>query len=127
MSNDLNQCNFTGRLVADCEQIFTQSGTSKVSFKIAVNKSWKKDGEKKDFTEFIPIVNWGKLGEAVSAYLTKGKQVRVTGEFKTDQYEKDGEKKYFTHINASEIQLLGSRSESQGEPNNQPSGDQIPF
>ena len=41
MANDLNQCNFTGRLIADCDQSFTPSGASCTKFKIAVNESWK--------------------------------------------------------------------------------------
>jgi len=112
MANDLNCCHFTGRLIADCEQSFTQSGTSCLKFKIAVNKTWKdKSGEKKESAQFVPITAWGKLGESLSSYLLKGKQVRVTGEWETSVYGEENNRKYFTGINAKEIQLLGGKTE----------------
>ena len=111
----LNQCNFTGNLVANCEQSFTPSGVSCIKFTIASNDSWKDKttNELKKHTEYIPVKLWRNDG--IASYLIKGKSVRVTGKYKTDKYEKDGEQKYYTYIEASMfngVELLGGRDSS---------------
>lgn len=107
MANDLNQCNFIGRLGKDPETKYSQGGTAVTRFSIACG--WK--SKDKEGTEWVNVTAFGKLAEICGEYLAKGKQVFVSGRFTTDEYEKDGVKRYSTKIVANEVQFLGSRDE----------------
>ena len=107
MANDLNQCNFIGRLGADPETRYAASGDPVCSFRIAVG--WKT--KEKEGAEWVSITAFGKLAEICGQYLTKGSQVFVSGRMKTDEYEKDGIKRYSTKIVADRMQMLGGRSD----------------
>ena len=111
MANDLNQCTFIGRLGADPETRYTAGGDAVCSIRIACG--WK--GKTSEGTEWIPVTAFGKLAEIMQQYLTKGSQVYISGRFKTDEYEKNGEKRYSTKIIADKMQMLGG-----GQQNNQP-------
>jgi single-strand DNA-binding protein len=112
MANDLNQCQFIGRLGADPETRYTPSGDCVTSFSIAVGSQWKnKDGEKQESTEWVNIVAWRKLGEICAEYLKKGSQVFISGKIKTEKYQdKEGVTKYSTKIVADQMQMLGGKS-----------------
>lgn len=108
MANDLNMCSFIGRLGADPETRFTTSGDPVCSFRIAVG--WK--SKEKEGTEWVSITTFGKLAEICGQYLVKGSQVFVSGRMKTDEYEKDGVKRYSTKIVADRMQMLGGKQTS---------------
>ena len=114
MSNDLNQCQFIGRLGKDCEVRYASSGDAIASFSLAVGSQWKdKSGNKQESTEWVNVTAFGKLGEICSEYLKKGSQVFISGRMKTDKYtDKQGVEKYSTKIIADKMQILGSKAES---------------
>lgn len=116
----LNQCSFIGRLGQDPEIRYTKDGKAVASFSIACSESWKdkQTGEKKESTEWVNISAFGKLAEIIEKYLNKGSQVYVSGKFKTDKYEKDGQTRYNTKIVAKDLVMLGGKSEVNNEPNN---------
>lgn len=104
MSNDLNQCQFIGRLGKEPEMKYLQSGDAVCNFTLAVG--WK--SKDKEGVEWINVTAFGKLGEVCGQYLKKGSQVYVQGRFKTDKYtDKNGVEKYSTKIQADKIQFLG--------------------
>ena len=112
MANDLNQCNFIGRLGKDPEARYLAGGDQVVNFSIAVG--WK--GKDKDGVDWVNIVAFGKLAEICAKYLTKGSQVFISGKFKTDKYQdKDGNDRHSTKIVADNMQMLGGRQDSGGE------------
>jgi single-strand DNA-binding protein len=140
MSNDLNYCSFIGRLGADPVRRFMPNGDPVTSFRIAVG--WK--GKDKEGAEWVSIEAFSKLAEICHEYLRKGSQVFVSGRMKTDEYEKDGIKRYSTKIVADRMQMLGSKGDPQprqdsgqpDEPSGQPASapkaadlddDSIPF
>lgn len=142
MANDLNQCNFIGRLGKPPEVRYSSSGDAITNFSIAIGSQWKdKSGEKQESTEWINCVAFGKLGEIVGQYLVKGSHVYVSGRMKTEKYQgKDGQDRYSTKIIASEMKMLGSKSqeatshEPESKPDNSKAGngfadmdDDIPF
>lgn len=107
MANDHNQCSFIGRLGRDVEIRHAADGTAVANFTIACG--WKtKD---KEGAEWVRIVAFGKLAEICGEYLSKGKQVFVSGRFRTREYEKDGEKRYVSEIVADKMQMLGGRED----------------
>ena len=120
MANDLNCCMFIGRLGADPETRYTPAGDAVCSFRIAVG--WK--SKDKEGAEWVSIVTFKKLAEICGQYLTKGSQVFVSGRFKTEEYEKDGSKRYSVKIVANEMQMLGGKPAQQEDRS--PPADQRP-
>jgi len=81
----------------------------------ALETGWQtykdKDGSKQEKTEWHRVVAFGKLGEICGEYLSKGKQVYVEGKLQTRSWEdKEGNKKYTTEVNVSNMVMLGSGS-----------------
>ena len=120
MANDLNQCNFIGRLGADPETRYMTNGDPACSFRIAVG--WKT--KEKEGAEWVSITAFGKLSEICAQYLTKGSQVFVSGRMKTEEYEKDGIKRYSTKIVADRMQMLGGKSDRSESAPSQPKPQQ---
>ena len=90
-----------GRLGNDAELKSSTKGDSFAAFSVAVSKG--KDGP----TTWFRCSLWGKRGESLSQYLTKGTSVAVVGEFQAREWEKDGKKGTSLEIRVSEIDLLG--------------------
>lgn len=109
MSNDLNRCEFIGRLGKDPEVRFTASGEAICNFSIAVG--WKtKD---KDGTEWVRITSFGKLAGICGDYLKKGSQVFIAGRMTTRKWaNKDGVDQYTTEVVADQMQMLGGKSDA---------------
>jgi len=91
-----------------------ESGKKVARFSLATNEFYKNDkGEKTQTTDWHTVVAWGKTAEIIERYAGKGKEVGVTGKLKSRNYEdNDGIKRYVTEIEAKEILLLGSKSDS---------------
>jgi single-strand DNA-binding protein len=103
----LNSVQLIGRLGRDPEGKFTSTGKQVTHFSLAVTNRWKtKDGETKEYTEWINIEAWGRLGEVCQEYLKKGSLVYLDGRLKTDRYEDQGENKYYTKVVALQMQML---------------------
>lgn len=114
MANDLNQCNFIGRLGRDPETRSFPSGDRVCNVTIAVGSTWKDKatGEKMERTEWVPVVFNGKLAEIAEQYLRKGQLLFVSGEFRTRKWQdKDGNDRYSTEIRAEQMQMLGGKQE----------------
>lgn len=117
MANDLNQCNFIGRLGKDVALRYMPSGAAVANVSIAVGSQWrdKDSGEKKESTEWVNISAYGKLAEIMGEYLKKGSKIFITGKMKTRKWQdNNGNDRYTTDIIASQMQMLDSRSESGG-------------
>jgi len=98
------------------------------SFSIATTERYKdKQGEKKTITEWHNVVTFGKLAEIVEKYVKKGDKLLIEGKIKTDEFEKDGIKRYSTKIIGKEMQMLGSKNKTnvnnENETIKQPQGD----
>lgn len=138
MANDLNQCNFIGRLGRDPEMRTISGDRAVCNFSIACG--WK--GKSAEGTEWVRVVVWGKLAEICGQYLTKGSRVFISGRMQTREWEdKDGNKRYTTEIIANDLQMLDSKAsltqqdgpqehEQQRASSDMPAGDfddDIPF
>lgn len=114
-----------GTLGADPETRYSSNGSAITAIKLATSKEWKDKvtGEKNEHTEWHKVKFFGRLAEIAGKYLKKGSSVYVKGELKTEDYEKDGVKRYFTNIIAGEMQMLGGKPESRTTPTG--NGDQM--
>lgn len=107
MSNDLNQCQFIGRLGKDVEIRYAPDGAEVATFSLACG--WKTSN--KEGVEWVRVTAFGKLASICGTYLKKGKQVFIQGRMQTREYEKDGSKRYVTEIIADQMQMLGSKDD----------------
>lgn len=105
----VNHCTFIGNAGRDPETRQTQGGKSVCNFSIGVTE------RKGDDTLWVNVVCWDKLADVVQKYVTKGKQVYVSGRLQIRKYTtKDGEEKTATEVVASTVQFLGGGSKSAG-------------
>ena len=109
----MNRVNLIGRLTKDPELRFTPgTGMAVSTFTIAIDRR-KANKEGKKEADFIPIVVWGKQGENVANYMSKGRLIGISGRIQTRNYEgKDGIRRYVTEIVADEVQFLDYKNNS---------------
>ncbi|MFA5571277.1 MAG: single-stranded DNA-binding protein [Sphaerochaetaceae bacterium] len=108
MANDTNIVVLVGRLTRDCELKFTSGGTAIGRFSLAVNRLKRSGDQREEEVSFFDIIVWGKQAEALNPYLTKGKQVSISGELRQNRWEQDGQSRSRIEVVANSIQLLGS-------------------
>lgn len=105
----VNKAVILGTLGADPETRYLPSGSAITNIRLATNEEWKdkQTGEKKERVDWHSVVFFGRLAEIAAEYLRKGKQVYIEGQLRTEEYEKDGIKRYATKIYARDMQMLG--------------------
>lgn len=105
----MNKVILIGRLTKDPELRFAAgSGTAVCRFSIAVTRPFKKEE-----TDFINCVAFGKTGETIAQHLIKGKQIAVTGNIRTGSYEaQDGTKRYTTDVAVESFEFIGPKDKN---------------
>lgn len=112
----VNKVILVGHLGKDPELRYTPSGDAVATFSIATSERFKaRDGQMQEKTEWHNIVAWRQLAEICGKLLHKGKQVYVEGKIQTRSYDdRDGNKRYITEIVIDQMQMLGSKGDSEG-------------
>ena len=108
----VNKVILVGNLGADPETRYMPNGDAVANIRLATTESWKDKGtgEKKEITEWHRVVFYRKLAEIVGQYLKKGSSVYLEGRIRTRKWQdKEGQERYTTEIEASEMQMLGGR------------------
>ncbi|MEN8079296.1 single-stranded DNA-binding protein [Clostridioides difficile] len=86
------------------------TGTAVCRFTLAVNRPYKKDE-----TDFINCVAFGKIAETIAQYVLKGRQVAITGSIRTGSYENNaGNKIYTTDVALDGFEFIGNSNNNQG-------------
>jgi len=111
MARGINKVILVGNVGKDPETRYSAGGMAVTTISVATSESWKdkQTGEQKEKTEWHRVKFFGRLAEIAGEYLKKGSQVYVEGSLRTEEYEKDGVKRYSTDIVAAEMQMLGGR------------------
>lgn len=113
----INSVTLVGRLTKDPELRYTPSGVAVARFTLAVNRTFKKEGEQQ--VDFINIVTWRKTAENTANFLRKGSLAGVTGRVQTGSYDgQDGKKVFTVEVVAENVQFLEPKS-----ANNAPNGN----
>lgn len=110
----MNRVVLIGRLVADPEVRYTQSGKAVASYRLAVDRAYKQDGQPE--ADFINCVAWGSNGEFAGKYLAKGMKIAAEGRIHSGSYEKDGVKHYTTDVVVERHEFCESRSSGHAAP-----------
>ena len=109
----LNRIQIIGRLGQDPDARYTPTGKQVVKFSVAISNRWKKDGDVKEYTEWVNIEAWGRLAEICNEYLRKGSLVFIEGRLKTDKYVDDtNTTRYFTKVVVQQMQMLDKREDT---------------
>ena len=108
----INRVVLTGRLTRDLELRRTQSGTSVVSFTLAVDRNFRREGQPD--ADFINCVAWNRQAETMAQYLHRGSLIGVDGRLQTRNYEnQQGQRVYVTEVVVDNFTFLESRAQSQ--------------
>lgn len=121
----MNHVTLAGRLAADAELRYTQTGKSVARFRVCVNEKISPDRE---ITEYITVQSW-RNAEEIGA-LMKGDKVHVEGRFKTDSYEKNGQKVYTSYVLATSVTVPIAGKPVEGNYDAftaSPGNEEIPF
>ena len=112
MAANINRVVLVGNLTRDPELRHTPSGMAVCSLRIAVNTR-RKDSTSGQWTEkpnYFDITVWGRQGENVAQYLSKGRPVAVDGRLNWREWQdQGGNKRQSVDIIADSVQFLGSR------------------
>ncbi|MDU3723917.1 MAG: single-stranded DNA-binding protein, partial [Clostridium celatum] len=80
---------------------------------LVVNRPYKKDE-----TDFIKCVAFGKIAETIAQYVLKGRQVAITGSIRTGSYENNaGNKIYTTDVVLDGFEFIGNSNSSNNQGN----------
>ena len=123
-----NKTILMGNLTRDPEIRSLPSGATVTNFGLAVNETWtdKASGEKREEVCFVDVDAWGRQGEVVLEYFSKGKPILIEGKLKFRTWEADDGGKRSKHsVTLDRFSFVGSRDDSNGASSDE-MGD-IPF
>lgn len=112
----MNICSIIGNLTADVQ--LKDVGENKVAdFSIAVNEVYyNASKEKVENVHYFQCVAWGKLGENIAKFFTKGQKIALTATLKQDRWEKEGEKRSIVKLNVTGFYFCGDKKGASDAP-----------
>lgn len=101
----MNKVILIGRLTKDPDLRFgAANGNAVVRFTVAVTRAMKRDE-----ADFINCIAFGKMGETIAQYFTKGKQIAISGNIRTGSYDaKNGTKRYTTDVVVETFEFINN-------------------
>lgn len=129
-----NKAILMGRITSAPEVKQTANGTSVVNVSLAVDRGFGEDKK----TDFIPVVFFGKIADAIGKYTNKGSSILVSGQLQTNSYEdKAGNKRTTFEVFATEFAFCEAKASGSANPSAEsqsgstaklePVGDDLPF
>lgn len=115
----MNKVILMGRLTHDPEVYTTAKGNTIARFNLAIDRSYKSDGQ--PTADFPSIVAFNKTAEFVEKYIHKGMKIALEGRLQTGSYEKGGVKHYTTDVVADSVEFAESKK---ADNTQQESGDE---
>ena len=115
---NLNKVMLIGNLTRDPELRVTPKGTAICTFSLAVNRKFRDEsGADREEVTYVDIEAWGKAGENISKYCTKGRPLFVEGRLRLDQWEDKNtkEKRSRMKVVCENFQFLGGGRPEGGE------------
>ena len=116
---NFNKVIIAGRVTRDIELRQTTNGTAVTDISLAVNKTFMKDGEKKEETVFVDVTLWNRAAEIAHQFSGKGQPLHIEGRLAQDVWEdrETGAKRSKLKVVGENIQLLSGPKENQGSKN----------
>ena len=109
---NFNKVIMLGNLTRDPELRYTPSGSAVCEFGIATNRTYTtSDGQEREDTCFVDVSIWGRRGEVVSEYFSKGRPILIEGRLNYDTWETpDGRQSKHTIV-AYNFEFVGGRGQ----------------
>ena len=107
-----NKVILMGNLTRDPQMKYLPSQTAVVEFGLACNRRYKtQTGEQKEEVTFVDCTAFGRTGEVINQYFTKGKPIFIEGRLKYDQWEdkQGGGKRSKITVVIENFQFVGGR------------------
>ncbi len=109
----MNNINLIGRLTKNVELATTQTGKTKASFTLAVERKYGKENQNADF---INCEAWENTAKFMAQYMHKGDRIGLTGRLAIDKYQdKNGETKTYTKVIANEVYFADGKKDVEKE------------
>ena len=124
---NLNKVMLIGNLTRDPELRVTPKGTAICQFSLAVNRKFRDEaGADREEVTYVDIEAWGKSGENIAKYCTKGRPLFVEGRLRLDQWEDKTtkEKRSRMKVVCDNFQFLGTGRAEGGAPGAEGAGEQ---
>ncbi|MBT8327075.1 MAG: single-stranded DNA-binding protein, partial [Bacteroidia bacterium] len=113
----INKVILVGHLGKDPEVRYLDQNRAVANLTIATNERYTdRNGNKVEQTEWHNLEMWDGLAKVAEKYLKKGSLVYVEGKLKTEEWEKDGVKRYTTRIRVNTMNMLDRASGGSSGP-----------
>ena len=112
----MNSVDELGRLTADPNVNQTSTGTTMVSFTLAVDRGKDKNGQDKG-ADFIQCKVFGSMADVIAKYCHKGDKLAVHGRWQTGSYEnkRTGATIYTNDLMVEHFDFAGKASSNAGD------------
>lgn len=109
----MNNVTLMGRLTRDPELQYSNNGTAFSKFSIAVPRDFKRDE-----TDFINCLAFGKTAETIAEYLSKGKRIAIVGRIQTGSYNnKEGQRVNTFEVVVDKFEFVDSAKSEENNKN----------
>ena len=116
----MNKVILIGNLANDPEAFTTQSGISRSTFRLAVQRKYANAQGVRE-ADFLTIVAWRNTADFCNRYLTKGRKIAVEGSIMVRSYDgQDGQRHWVTEIIADNVEAVGGRRSEDPGPEEPP-------
>lgn len=108
----MNKIILKGRLTRDPEVKQTQAGVPYCRFSVAVNRSYKREGEPE--ADFFYCTAWQKTAEFLGKYFRRGQEILLSGEIQSHEYtNREGAKTTGWEVQVRDVEFCGSKADNQ--------------
>ena len=125
----INKVTLIGHLGKDPEVRYLDKDRVVANLTLATNERYNdRNGNRVETTEWHNLEMWDGLAKVAEKYLKKGSLVYVEGKLKTEEWEKDGIKRYTTRIRVTTMNMMdkaGSSSNDASTPQSQESSQSV--
>jgi single-strand DNA-binding protein len=109
---NFNKVILLGNLTRDPQLKYLPSQTAVAEFGLAINRKFRtQQGEDREEVTFVDCSAFGKTGELINQYFTKGKPIFIQGRLKYDSWEdkQGGGKRSRMTVIVENFQFIGGR------------------
>lgn len=130
---NFNKVILGGNLTRDPE---ARPNNGPVTFGMAINRRYRdRDNNQREEVVFVDVEAWGRTGENIERFFSKGNRILIEGRLKLNEWEdrETGAKRSKISIVAEQFQFVDRKSDEGRPAQSQPAGgggyndDDIPF
>lgn len=116
-----NRVTMMGRIANDLEIKTTQSGTNVLTFRLAVDRSYKDADGNRD-TDFFNFVAWRSNADFIAKFFDKGRLILLDAEAQNRTYtDKNGTERLVTEFLVNRVYFTGEKANNANTEHSAPS------